>query len=136
VQAHRDSVADSVRAATFRARMNEPLSAETKQMLGESQRIAAKVARRATTAGNGADVHIMQGEGKDGVGAVGGSGLGSVGLPLFSKGPSAAQRRKNDSIDADYRARLGRLQELIKRRRDSLLADSLRRDSLARLRRP
>ena len=59
---------------------------------------------------------------------------GGVGLPLFSKGPSAAQRRKNEAIEADYQARLRRLQDRILLRRDSIRADSLRRDSLAKRR--
>jgi hypothetical protein len=140
LQAQRNATADSVRAAAFAAQWNGITSDAVRQMAGASQSVAVATERRATTAGNGADVHVMHGDGINGVGAVGGSGLslgsGSIGLPFLSKGPSAKQRRKNDSVDADNRARLARLQELIKHRRDSLLADSLRRDSLARLRRP
>jgi hypothetical protein len=60
----------------------------------------------------------------------------SVGLPLFSSGPSSAQRKKNDSLVADYQRRLRRLQDrYLKRdsiRADSIRADSVRRDSVAR----
>jgi hypothetical protein len=49
-------------------------------------------------------------------------------------GPSKKERRRADSLNADYLARLDRLQDLIQRRRDSLRADSLRRDSIARAR--
>jgi hypothetical protein len=138
VQAQRDAAAEAGRAAAQATQWNSITSDAVRQMVGAGQSIAVGTARRTTSAGNGADVHVMTGAGVNGVGAVEGSGLssGSIGLPLFSRGPSAAQRRKNDSIDADNRAILGRLQELIKHRRDSVLADSLRRDSLAKIRRP
>lgn len=107
--------------------------------LEASKQQALMTARRATTAGNGQDVHVPMGEGKGGVGAVGGPGTGSIGLPLFSRGPSAAERRRIDSITADGQARLARLQERARLQRiarlasDSDRADSLRRDSLARV---
>jgi len=94
--------------------------------LKASQRQAAMLARRATTAGNSRDVHVPMGKGVGGVGAADGGGV-SIPFPLFSRGPSPAERRRNDSLDADYRLRLGRLQERARR------LDSLRRDSLARL---
>lgn len=118
-----------------------PTGAELAE-LRESQRSALQVYRRSTTAGS-AEVHVPQGEGMGGEGAVGGSGamrgkglgVGSgFSLPFLSKGPSAAQRKKNDSIDADYQRRLRRLQDRILLRRDSVRLDSLRRDSLARRR--
>ena len=65
-----------------------------------------------------------------GVGAVSGPGVVSVGLPLFSSGPSAAQRKKNEAIDAEYQARLRGLQDLALSLRDKRVADSLRLDSL------
>ncbi|HEY4306277.1 MAG TPA: hypothetical protein VGM82_17520 [Gemmatimonadaceae bacterium] len=140
--AYRDSMLTAkLKGLPFLATTHAP-TGENLQALRGSQANAAKVARRSTTAGN-ADVHVMQGEGIDGVGAVGGGagvpgnalGLGrSLGLPFLSKGPSAAQRRKNEAIEADYRAGLGRLQDRILLKRDSLLADSLRRDSLAKRR--
>lgn len=97
----------------------------------------------------------MQGEGMGGEGAVGGSPAMHGGgmavssgfsLPLFSSGPSKAQRKKNEAIDAEYQLGLRRLEDrlLLKRdsvrilarldsiRRDSLRLDSLRRASLAR----
>lgn len=140
--AYRDSMLTAkLKGVPFLATTHAP-TGENLQALRGSQANAAKVARRSTTAGN-ADVHVMQGEGVDGVGAVGGGagvpgnalGLGrSLGLPFLSKGPSAAQRKKNEAIEADYRAGLGRLQDRILSKRDSLLADSLRRDSLAKRR--
>lgn len=138
VQAQRNAAAEAGRAAALAAQWNSITSDAVRQMVGAGQSVAVGTARRTTSAGNGADVHVMAGDGVNGVGAVGGSSLssGSIGLPLFSRGPSAAQRRKNDSIDADNRAILGRLQLLIKHRRDSVVADSLRRDSLAKIRKP
>jgi hypothetical protein len=129
------------------ARDRQPTGQE-KAALELSQRVARMVARRATTAGN-PNVHVPMGEGVDGVGAVGGGlakvqGGGaaandvsvgsSVSLPLFSSGPSAAQRRANAAIEADYQARLRRLEDRILLKRDSIRLDSLRRDSIARRR--
>jgi hypothetical protein len=109
-----------------------PTPAE-RQEIAEGQQRADRIQRRTTTAGNSRDVHVTHGEGKDGVGAVGGQGgVGHIGVPLFSLGPSAAQRKKNEALDSEYNARLARLQERVKMKRDSILADSLRRDSLAR----
>lgn len=105
----------------------------------ESSRSAARaLATRTTTSGNGRGVNVMQGEGMNGEGAVGGAagGLGSVSAPLFSPGRSAAQRKRDEKLDADYQLRLRRLQDRLIARRDSLRADSLRRDSLARTRKP
>lgn len=63
----------------------------------------------------------------------GGLGVGgSIPFPLFSKGPSPAERKRNEKIDADNQLRLKRLQERAVALRDSLRADSLRRDSIAR----
>lgn len=142
-QAYRDSVArvrlDSI---PFLARTHPP-KGENLAALMRSQRAGAKVAQRGTTAGN-PNVNVMQGEGVDGVGAVGGGagvpGKGlragsSIGLPLLSKGPSAEQRKKNEILGAEYRAGLGRLQARILLR-DSIRLDSLRRDSIAKHRRP
>jgi hypothetical protein len=130
----RDSVAASqMSSAAMLARTRPPTERERAD-LDQSRRQAEMVARRATTAGNGRDVHVPMGEGKDGVGAVGGAGGGmSIGMPLFSRGPSAAERKRNDSIFADYRARLARLQERARLQNGALRSDSLRRDSLARL---
>ncbi|MGH7618517.1 MAG: hypothetical protein ACREPM_14960, partial [Gemmatimonadaceae bacterium] len=53
-------------------------------------------------------------------------------------GPSYEKKRKQAAaIDSEYRARLARLQERVRRQREIARADSLRRDSLTRLaRRP
>jgi hypothetical protein len=108
----------------------------------QSQAAALGTYRRSTTAGS-AEVHVAQGEGMNGEGAVGGGGGvqgggmhagSSFGLPLLSKGPSAAQRKKNEIIDADYRDRLRRLEDRMLLKRDSIRLDSLRRDSLAKRR--
>ena len=106
-----------------------------------SQRHIIELSRRVGTAGN-ADVHVPVGEGRDGVGAVGG-GLSSsnvsssgvhVPLTLFSERARQPRSSKRDSIiDADNRARLDRFTAVIATR-DSVRADSLRRDSLARRR--
>ncbi len=117
------------------ARLHVPKGQEAAD-LQRGQQQADQVARRATTAGNSRDVHVMKGDGRDGDGAVGGGGGGlpSIPFPLFSSGPSAATRKRNEAIDADNRLRLGRLEALLAFRRDSVRADSLRRDSLARVR--
>jgi hypothetical protein len=112
--------------------------------LESRRRVAERLARRATTAGNASDVHVMLGEGLDGVGAVNGGRTslsplgGSIPLPLFSSGPSAAQRRKDEKLDAEYQLRLRRLRARARllaagQRLDSSRVDSLRRDSLAKL---
>jgi hypothetical protein len=145
-------VRDSIAAARMNdiallAKTHVPIGAELAE-LQERRRGADRLARRATTAGNSPDVHVMLGEGLDGVGAVNGGRTslnplhGSIPFTLFSSGPTAAQRKVNEKLDAEYRARLRRLQDraLIVAdvaRRDSVRADSLRRDSLTRIaRRP
>ena len=157
-QAYRDSVLTGKMKTFAEMAASHPPTGEELKALRLSQQAAAKVYQRVGTAGN-ANVHIMQGEGVGGEGAVGGSPLmmsggkrssssakdvaknggGSFGLPFLSPGPSAAERKRNEAIDNDNRARLRRLQDRIalKRdsvRRDSLRLDSLRRDSLARRR--
>jgi hypothetical protein len=128
------------------------------QALRLSQQAAAKTYQRVGTAGN-ANVHVMQGEGIGGEGAVGGSpammsggkrssatakdvaraGGGGFALPFLSSGPSAKERKRNEAINDDYQARLRRLEDRVALnrdsvRRDSLRLDSLRRDSLVRRR--
>jgi hypothetical protein len=72
----------------------------------------------------------MSGQGVGGVGAVGGGGVGgSIGLPLFSRGPSAAQRARDAKVDADNRAIMQRLAERARAKRDSIRRDSIRADS-------
>jgi hypothetical protein len=93
---------------------------------------ATSLRQRTSTPGNSRDLVVLQGSGLDGVGAVSGGGnVVSVGLPLFSSGPSRAQRKKNDSLVADYQRRLRRLQDRYLKR-DSILADSVRADSVRR----
>ena len=102
----RDSVAGvRMRAIPELARTHAPTGRELAELRG-SQQLAAVLQRRATTSGNSRDVHAMQGEGMGGDGAVGGAGGSpglagvSIPLPLFSSGPSAAQRKKNEQVDA------------------------------------
>jgi hypothetical protein len=123
---YRDSLARlKADSAFIEMTRHHPPTGREKAILETSQHNAERVAHRATTAGS-ADVHVPQGKGIDGVGAVGGAGLGaSIGLPLFSKGKSAEQRKKDEAIDAEYQARLRRLQEIIRQRRDSIRADSI-----------
>ena len=108
------------------------MGAADRQALEGSQQQARQLRQRTLTAGNGRDLVVLEGKGKDGVGAVGGPGVGSISAPLFSSGPSAAQRKRNEKIDADNRLRLGRLQDRLRLQRDSTVADSLRADSLGR----
>jgi hypothetical protein len=122
-----------------------PTGAE-KAALETSQRVAAVLRQRTLTSGNSNDLVHLQGKGMDGVGAVSAPGLVSIDAPFLSSGPSRAQRKKNEAIDAEYQARLRGLQDLVlslhdKRvadslRLDSLRLDSLRRDSLARRPKP
>jgi hypothetical protein len=57
-----------------------------------------------------------------------GSASGSIGLPLFSAGPSAAERRRDSSANAEYVARLRRLQARVSASRELLrVADSMSR---------
>ena len=56
----------------------------------------------------------------------------SIPFPLFSSGPSAAERKRNAVIDADNQLRLRRLQDRASTQLDSTRADSVRRDSLSR----
>lgn len=60
----------------------------------------------------------------------------AVGVPLISIpvfGKSRAQRKADSIIDADYQARLQRLQERLAKQRAIATADSTRRDSLLRV---
>ena len=100
--------------------------------LEESQRQALALRRRTTTAGNSADVLIHQGLGMGGAGAVGGPGVVSISAPLFSSGPSPAQRKKNEALFADYQSRLRRLDDRVLLKHDAVVADSVRADSLRR----
>jgi len=137
----RDSSLAAWAAAAHEAQRWSTMSDDMKKSIAESKKDGVKLAQRVGTAGNSADIHVMQGEGKDGVGAVGGGGgsLGSISLPLFSRGKSREQRMRDSVIDAEIRAGLARSAAIIKARRDSVLADSIRADSLrkvAQLRKP
>ena len=138
--AYRDSVLKSKLKTVAEVAAEHPPTGKELAELRESQRAALQVYRRNTTAGN-PNVHVPQGEGMNGEGAIGGdpkmrgakTGISSgFSVPFLSKGPSAAQRKKDEAIDADNRARLRRLQDRILLKRDSIRLDSLRRDSLHR----
>jgi hypothetical protein len=145
--AFRDSVLQAARKGFVELAWKTPPKGEEKRALEASQRQGQQMmARRQTTVGN-QNVHVMQGEAMGGEGAVGGrSGSGvsvgpggvtvSVPFPLFSSGPSAAQRKQNEAIDLDYQYRLRRLNDRLFFVRDSIRADSLRRDSVAKARKP
>jgi hypothetical protein len=144
--AFRDSAAQAAAKAFAEMAWRHPPTGKEKLALEASQRQGAMMARRQTTVGS-KEVHVMQGEAMGGEGAVGGRGGSgvsagpggvtvSIPFPLFSSGPSAAQRKKNEAIDLDYQYRLRRLNDRILSARDSIRADSLRRDSLARARSP
>jgi hypothetical protein len=137
----RDSIARGAMESFAEMARHHPATGGERDELETRSRGANSLRQRGLTAGNSRDLVILQGSGLDGVGAVsGGPGVVSVGLPLFSNGPSRAQRRKNDSLYAEYQLRLRRLQDrmYVKRdsiRADSMRADSVRRDSVARSRR-
>ncbi len=138
--AYRDSMARLVLGSIPQLAKLPPTTAE-KQELEASKQAGRVLVRRQTTAGN-PNVHVMEGEGRGGEGAVGGQSGGvsagpgsvtvSVPFPLFSPGPSPEQRKKNEALEKDYSQRLGRLNDRLLLIRDSIRADSLRRDSLRR----
>lgn len=111
----------------------QTMSDATARSIEDSKRDAYKLAQRVGTAGSN-EVHVPTGNGLGGVGAVAGGLGGSISLPLFSRGPSRAQRVRDSIIDADVRAGLARLAARAAAKRDSLrvvaLRDSLRADSL------
>lgn len=150
-QAFRDSVlTDKLNSLPYVAARHPPTGKEL-EALRQSQEVARMTYRRVGTAGN-ANVHIPQGEGRGGEGAVGGSPLmmsngrrsgnsakgiaesggGSVGFSFLSPGPSAAERKRNEALVRDYQMGLRRLQDRLALKRDSLVLDSLRLDSLRR----
>ncbi len=127
----RDSIAQaSMRDIPLLARTHLP-TGDIRSELETSQRQADQLRRRASTSGNAAGVTILQGKGKDGVGAVSGPGMVSIPFPLFSPGPSPEERKRNEAIDAEVQLRLRRLHDRMLMQQDSARADSLRRDSLA-----
>ena len=86
------------------------------------------------------DLYTPMGSGVGGVGAVNGGKTGltmdsrgvgvSVPFPLFSSGPSPAERKRNEKLVAEYLAVLRALNDRILMKRDSIRADSLRADSV------
>ena len=76
----------------------QTMSAATAGDIAQSQREAKQLAQRVATAGNSGDVHVMSGNGKDGVGAAGGGGLGgSVGsAAVFARTVARATRARLD----------------------------------------
>ena len=136
----RDSILRTKMAAIPYDWKNHPPTGAEKAALETSQRVAAALQRRTTTAGSNEVAH-PQGQGMNGVGAVGGPGIVTIDAPFLSSGPSRAQRKRNEAIDAEYQARLRGFQDLVrslrdKRVADSVRLDSLRRDSLARRPKP
>jgi hypothetical protein len=130
----RDSSLAAWAADAHEAQRWSTMSDDMKKEIAQSKQEGIKLAQRVGTAGNSGDIHVMQGQGKDGVGAASGPGtLGSIGLPLFSRGESREQRMRDSVIDAEIRAGLARSAAIIKARRDSIRADSARADSLRRV---
>ncbi len=114
------------------ARMG-PMSSESRGTIDQSQSQARALAQRSTSVGR-RDLNIPMGEGVGGVGAVNGGKTGlsmgpngltySVPFPLFSPGPSPAERRRNEKLLAEYLAYLRRQNDRILLKRDSIRADS------------
>jgi len=127
-----DSAFAAWAAAAHEVQRWSTMSPATKTEIAESHHEPEKLAQRVGTAGNSGDVHVVMGQGKDGVGAAGGPGTGSISLPLFSRGRSREQRMRDSVIDAEIRAGLARSAALIAARRDSVRADSLRKVAQAR----
>jgi hypothetical protein len=121
-----------------------PMSGQAARALALSQSQTALLSQRSTSAGNWRDLHVPMGSGVGGVGAVNGGktgvtmdsrGIGvSIPFPLFSSGPSAAERKRNEKLYAEYLATLRRLNDRILFQRDSLRADSLLLDALSKRR--
>lgn len=121
-----------------------PMSAAAASSIGQSQDQARMLAQRSTSVGMTNGLYVPMGKGVGGVGAVNGGKTGvsmdsrgvsvSVPFPLFSPGPSPEERKRNEKLHAEYLAYLRREQEFILLKRDSIRADSLRRDSLAKRR--
>lgn len=123
----RDSISDALKPAAEARAWARPMSAGTRAEIAETQRQASILDRRTMTAGNSRDLHAMSGQGVGGVGGVGVGG--SIGVPLFSRGPSAAQRARDAKVEAENRAIMQRLAERARAKRDSIRRDSIRADS-------
>jgi hypothetical protein len=128
-----DSAFAAWAAAAHEVQRWSTMSPGAKTEVAQSTELITKLSQRVGTAGTSGDVHVMTGQGKDGVGAAGGPGTGSIGVPLFSRGRSRQQRMRDSVIDAEIRAGLARSAALIAARRDSVRADSLRADSLRKV---
>ncbi|HWJ16563.1 MAG TPA: hypothetical protein VNS10_22640 [Gemmatimonadaceae bacterium] len=124
--------------------LTAPMSAEAKSGIAQSQDQARMLMQRSTSVGMTNGLYVPMGSGVGGVGAVNGGKTGvtmdsrgvgvSLPFPLFSPGPSPAERKRNEKLHAEYLAYLRHEQEVILLRRDSIRADSLRLDSLAKKR--
>lgn len=91
-----------------------PRAARTRELTtAEKDSIMGDVSRAATIPGR--------------KGQVPGSANGGFGVPLLSPGPSAAERKRDKAANTEYLAILERLQARVRQRRDSIIADSLRR---------
>jgi len=109
----RDSIITEKVALVPELARTTPMSAEARGTIAQSQSQARALAQRSTSVGM-RDLNVPMGEGVGGVGAVGGgkSGLSmgpngltySVPFPLFSPGPSPAERRRNEKLLAEYLA--------------------------------
>jgi hypothetical protein len=120
------------------------MSAATAGSIDQSQGQAKMLAQRSTSVGMTNGLYVPMGKGVGGVGAVNGGKTGvtmdsrgvgvSIPFPLFSPGLSPAERKRNEKLYAEYLAFLRREQEVILFKRDSIRADSLRLDSLAKRR--
>jgi hypothetical protein len=60
--------------------------------------------------------------------------VGSIGVPLLSRGPSRAQRVRDSVIDAENRTIMSRLAERVRARQDSIRRDSIRAVAARKLR--
>jgi hypothetical protein len=103
-----------------------PLTSAQRDSIAK-ERIGDAVAEARAELGRGRGIHNANGQQAGTLSA----GV-SIPFPLFSSGPSAAERKRNAVIDADNQLRLRRLQDRAATHVDSVRLDSLRRDSLTR----
>jgi len=124
--------------------LTAPMSVDASASIAQSQDQARRLMQRSTSVGMTNGLYVPMGSGVGGVGAVNGGKTGvtmdsrgvgvSVPFPLFAPGPSPEERKRNEKLHAEYLAYLRREQEVILLKRDSVRADSLRLDSLAKKR--
>ena len=100
----RDSVITARLAPLWDLRALPVPAGAVRAELDQSKRNTDQLMRRATTAGNSRDVHISQGEGLGGAGAIGGNPRSAATTrrerhrrAVVQLRPSAAQRRKNEA---------------------------------------